>query len=611
MKTDIQAYKDEFTKWTPLLENYQSRFKENYKRYSGTFEQGGTKVRIADPVAFELVERVIQKLYEREPKFYVESVGVNIPDEVKQVVTSLIEHTWVDPDTVSSTGTMRSKLKVLAREFLITGNAVTEVFWNAESDSPDFRIVPIEDVIFDPTKTLKTSPVYYIRKYVSMDYLEDNVEIKKDGKTITGMFDPAAIKKLKKMVGKEKHESPDGSSGYINRTGTENQRQVDEFQLISRWEKGKCCRFLIGFDDEKPLLVQEFESVLKEDPLDFVMDVEVVKEPYAMSLLDPQSGLFKAKDLILSQTVDYGSKLLNPPTIVDPAIGPINLKTVANMYKFGGIVLANPQQIKQEAISVNPQVSGLALMNFIEQRAESISGIGAYTSGVPNQTSDKTQGTKGGIQALIGQAASPVADRQINIEEGIIEPVVNKWLTMIGATMSAKDFKWAAMSGQEKKWVKVTKGLLTGKIKMVDLMDAEVIKMPDVKRIVDIIMEDGKDPSTHVLFDVDWVIKVETGSMAESKASEDLQNKQMLLQSAQSLGIPIDKEKFWREMAANAGLKNPDQYMTKAPEGQVPQVEGGQDGAGGEPTGAGLPGPTGAGNQPNVPQMAGPAGMGL
>lgn len=606
-KKTIQEYKDEFSGWLRDLENYQTRFKDNYKRYTGYNETQGTETKISDPVAFELTERVIQKLYEKEPKFYADSRGKNLPTEVKNIITSTAEFMWNNPDRVQFSGPMRSKLKVGAREFIVTGNLAVESFWSHQVDAPDARIIPIEDVVFDPTKTLKTSPVYYIRQFVSLDYLKDNVEIKKDGSVVTGMFDSAAIKKLSRTVDERSKNKYDSRSNTISRSGTDLAHREDEFQLISRWEGKECVRFVMDDDMEKPVVVQEFSSLLDDDPLDFAMDVEVVKEPYAMSLIDPQLGLFKAKDLILNQTISYGAKVLNPPTIVNPNLGPVNLKTIANMYKLGGIVLGDPNQIKQLDVAGDPQRRGIEMMNWIEGRGEAITGINAYLAGVPSSQTDKTQGTKGGIEALVEQSASPVKDRQINLEESIIEPMINKWIKMVGATMSTNEIKWILVTGESPKWVKVTKGLLTGKIKLIDLMTAGLIENQEIQAIVDLMMTEGKDPEKDLLFDVDWLVRVETGSLAERDTQKEVENKKMVLELGIGLGLPIDAEKIWKEIASDGGFKEPENYIKKdtqmGMEGGINEQPG-QPGEG-QPVGAGIQNPVGVGNQPNIPQMAG------
>lgn len=605
-KSTIQGYKDEFSSWAKDLKNYQGNFKTNYERYNGEKEMKGTQAKISDPVAFELTERIIQKMFEREPKFYAESRGKNIPREVKQVITSTAEWLWSNSDMVTSTGPMRSKLKVGAREFIITGNLCVMSYWNHVSDAPDMKIIPIENVVFDPSKTLKSSPRHYVREFISIDTMEDSVEITKDGKVVVGMFPSAVVKKLKRLVDGRVGKTDNKTDNAINRSDIALSHKEDEFQLISRYEDDKVCRFVWDDDMEDPVSVQEYVSNLGASPLDQAMDIELPQEPYAASVLSRLAGLFRAKDLILSQTIDYGAKVLNPPTIVNPNSG-INLKTIANMYKLGGIVLADPTQIKQGEISSAPNRAGIEMMNWIEGRGESVSGANGYMAGNTNSATDKTQGTKGGIEALQQAGASPITDRQKNIEESIIEPMINKWLKMVGATMSENEFKWVLVTGEEAKWVKVTKGLLTGKIKLVDLMQADVVQDEEIGALVELMMSEGKNPEKDVIFDIDWLVRVETGSLAEKDTQKEIENKKAMVELGMTLMLPLDTEKLWKDIAMDSGITEPGEYLKKEPMAQGGQI----DPSTGQPispnSGAGAPVPTpsptgGAGMLPGMAQ---------
>lgn len=597
----IQRYKEEFTKWSNILSDYHKKFDNNYSLYTGENTTVGTKAKIADPVAYELTERVIQKLFEREPKFYVESKGKNLPSSVKNVMSAVADYIWTNQDLVQTTGSMRSKLKTLGRELCITGNSAVETYWNAKADAPDMRIIPIEDIIFNPAKNLKTSNVYYISQFVSLKYLKDNVELKKDGKVVTGIFNSASIKKLEKLIKNNENEIKTDMSQEINRSGGDFEKDTEKFRLISRWDGNKCCRFIMDDNVEDPIIIQEFENeVLGTNPINTVMDTEVCKEPFSQSFIDELKGQFKLKNLFLNQMADYGSKVLNPPTIVNPVVGAANLKTIANMYKLGGIVVADPNMIDQKPIAPIGNF-GMDMLNWIEGRAESVSGIGAYLAGVPNQVSDKTAGTKGGIQTLVEQSFSPVKDRQLNIEESIIEPYINKALKMVGSTMADDEFKWVLISGEEPQWVKVTKGFLTGKIKLIDLLQAEVAEDNEIQALVDLLMSEGKDPEKDIIFDVDWLVKVESGSLAEQDSQKDIQNIEKAIEMAQLLGIQLDAEKLWKEAMARIGFKEPEVYIK---EGGI----NGLQGATGNP-GETLENPMGVGGVPNMAQGM-PAGFG-
>lgn len=577
----MEEYKSEYTRWFDILSKYHDRFDNNYRLYTAYSETLGTKSKIADPLASEQIERVIQRLFERDPKFIVFARGKNIPQEISNVMSGVLEYDWTSPERVQATGTMRSKLKVWGREFCITGNLGVETFFNNKSNTPDTRIIPIEDIIFDPTKGLKNSDVYYIRQYVTLKYLEDLVEVTEDGKVVGGIFKKDVVEKVKnkyKDTNPSLKDNPD--SNRIRRSGEwVSEDPVNNILLISRWEGEKCCR-IVDWEG----IIQEFDNkILDDDPLDFAMDVEVAKQPYAFSLVDFISQIGHTKDLLLNQVLDYGSKALNPPLFVDPNISPINKRSLANAFKVGGIVFASPQQAGHQVMPQLPSV-GFDLLNYLQQRTESVTGIGAYLGGVPNQASDKTQGTKGGIEALISQSVSPVKDRQLNLEESIVEPVANKWLKYEGSLMGANEIKYVFITGEAPKWVKVTGNMLRGKITLNDLITAELISitpdpetgMSEADDIVMSMIESGLDPEKDFIYDVDWVVRVEAGSLAESNTQKELEDFDTTIQAGQAMGIPLDMIKIWKERAMKAGLKEPDQYILKNTQQPIGQPTGQQ-----------------------------------
>lgn len=555
----VEKYAKEYTTWLSKLQRtHTERFNTNYQQYTAYAQTKGTKSKISDPVAPELTERQIQKLFERDPKFFALGRGLNLPKEITDLMGDTVQYFWTNPDMIQSTGTMRSKLKLGGREFCITGNLGVESYYNNESDSPDMQVIPIEDVIFDPTKTLKTSKAYYIRRHVDLDYLESHKELTKDGKTV-GMF--KNIDKIKKQF-EGMGSKADSSSNIINRSGSNLQDEVGPIDLITRWEGKKCFRFILGLDD--PEFIQEYtEDILGDDPLDFAMDIELPKQAYALSYLDFIRGLTAAKDLFLNQTIDYGAKALNPPLFFDPSIAPINRATLANAYKLGGMVAVNPQLADHKQM---PPLNPIAfqLLNYMQQRSESVTGISAYLGGITNSESDKTQGTKGGIEALMNASISPVKDRQVNLEESIIEPVVNKWLKMAGALMTENETKFVFLSGQSPKWVEITRGILLGKIKLSDLLTAEMVTPEQYAELAQEMLLQGKDPQKELVYDVDWLIRVETGSMAEVDQEKEITSFKEWIGFCQQFGVQLDMQKVADTLAQKSRIKEPDQYYQQA-----------------------------------------------
>lgn len=589
----IEAYRKEYTRWLNVLQNYHvERFTKNYQQYTAYTSTAGTHTKISDPLAPELVERVVQKLFARDPNFIVMARGKDLPKEVTDVMQSVASYFWTNPEKVASSGSLRQKLKVGGREFCIIGNICVETYYNAESESPDFRVWPVEDVIFNPSMSLKASNKYYFRQYISAEYLQEMVEEKDDeGNVVSGLFDKEAVDRVLAQY--------DNVSGSMKSDPTPNQvmrsgnsaltPHVEDILMVSCWDPDtlEVCRIVdwkeIVQETTDPLGIETF-------PYDFAMDIEVPKQPYGFSLLDFISGVTQAKDLFINQIVDYGSRALNPPLFVDPSSPAVNKMTLRNAFRIGGIVYADPKSAQHMQYPALPP-EGFELLAYLQQRGESVTGVSPYVGGVPNAQSDKTKGTKGGIQALIDQAGSPIQDRQQNIEESIIEPILNKFFKLAAALIGTNEEKYVFLTGQSTKWVQLTKGLLSGNITLKDLVTCGLIKndpvpdpttgqpmqdprtgQPIISHITGFVLgseadqlalllkSQGKNPNKEVLFDVDWIVRVETGSMAEQDAAQDVQNFQNYVAFRVQYRIPTDFQKISNELALRMGVKNSDQY---------------------------------------------------
>lgn len=586
-------YLAEYERWYNKLQPiWVDRFDRNYRQYTAYTETEGTKSKISDPVAPELTERQIRRLFEKDPVFFALGRGKNIPKEVTNLMAEIVKYYWTNPEMIASTGTMKSKLKVAGREFCILGNTVVETYYNSDSQSPDIRVHALENVVFNPAVSLKASKVKYVRQNVSLEYLENNEEVVEDGVT-RGFF--KNIAKVKEVFKDQKEKDRDD---IVNRSGTTQSNYEDPIELISRYEGDKVCRFIKNASDgEGPIVIQEFNSILGEPPLACAMDIELVKQPYAISYLDFINGLTQAKDLTLNQIVDYGAKALNPPLFYDPSVLPVNKLALANAFKLGGLVPVNPQMADHKTMPPINTV-GFQLLDYIQQRSESVVGSSAYTDGTTNTASDKTKGTMGGIQQLTQNAQGPIKDRQQNLEESIIEPIVNKWLKMAAGLMSENETKYAFITGQNSKWVEFTKGLLSGKIRLADLLVSELITQEEMMEISQLMIADGKDPETELVFDVDWIIRCESGSMAEIDTEKELQNFQKWIEFNMSIGKQMDLLKISNEMAKIINIKEPERFDVAPVQGGMNGITG-QIGAGGAST----PGDVGA-----MPQEAQPVG---
>jgi len=562
-------YVEEYDRWYQKLQPiWTTRFDRNYRQYTAYTEVKGTKSRISDPVAPELTERQIRRLFEKDPVFFALGRGKNVSKEVTDLIVGIVKYYWTNPEMVASTGTMKSKLKVGGREFCIVGNVVFETYYNSDSQSPDIRVHKIENVVFNPAQGLKASKIKYVRQCVDLDYMEENEEVVENG-VKKGLF--KNMNEVRALF-KEQKEKP-SKTILVNRSGENSTDYESPIELISRYDGAKVCRFIKNSSNgEGPIVVQETTLALGESPLACAMDIEIVGQPYAISYLDFINGLTQGKDLTLNQIVDYGAKALNPPLFYDPSMLPVNKLALSNAYKLGGLVPVNPQMADHKQMPPLNDV-GFKLLDYIQQRSESVVGSSPYTDGTPNASSDQTNGTATGISILTNNAQGPVKDRQENLEESIIEPVINKWLKMASALMSENEVKYAFITGEDPKWIEYTKGLLSGKITLNDLLVSELITVEEASQLAAMLEEDGKDPEKELVFDVDWIIRCESGSMAETDTEKDFQNFEKWVQFNLSIGRMLDLDKVSNEMAQKLNIKEPERFNQEV-------TNGGQIGAG-------------------------------
>ena len=135
--------------------------------------------------------------------------------------------------------------------------------------------------------------------------------------------------------------------------------------------------------------------------------------------------------------------------------------------------------------------------------------------------------------------------------------------------MGQNEIKYSLITGEAPKWVSLTKGFLTGKITLQDLITAEIVStVPDpetgtseVDEITQLMAEQGQDPTTDVIFDIDWLVRVEAGSLAERDTQKDLQDFDSTIQAGQTMGVPLNMIEIWKERAMRAGIKEPEQYL--------------------------------------------------
>ena len=115
-KERLLKYRQEYDKWLLELQPYHTgRFDKNYKQYSVYTSTEQTESKISDPVAAEITERQVSRMFERDPKFFVQAQGQNLPKEITDIIAVVPTYYWSCPERVKSTGPMKEKLKEAGR----------------------------------------------------------------------------------------------------------------------------------------------------------------------------------------------------------------------------------------------------------------------------------------------------------------------------------------------------------------------------------------------------------------------------------------------------------------------------------------------------------------
>src|SRR4051812_12327351 len=111
-----------FDEWYNQLRLYHTgRFARNYLDWTGYVDdKSTTKSKLADPMPFELIERLVNRMFNRNPKVSVCGVGLNLRPEIADSLKARAESAWSNPNMTMNSGSMRQKIMMSVREYGIT-----------------------------------------------------------------------------------------------------------------------------------------------------------------------------------------------------------------------------------------------------------------------------------------------------------------------------------------------------------------------------------------------------------------------------------------------------------------------------------------------------------
>lgn len=505
---------------------------------------------------------MVAKVNDSNMNITVSGKGENSLDEFGQYISCILKDSLEDYDTQAIIGSFRKIKETFFREFLTKGNAVATVeymYTPGIVDNPYIRVRDYKTYIFNPTKTFSNpGNKVYFESYVNYQHLKDNEEVK--GK---GLY--KNLGELKKLADEKKK---DLEGEYYMSGGRKISRKGEPIRLIECWDKDM---YYVIADDK--ILIRETKDPFKLGGNNVLtsMDYVVGTRPYAYGEIDAIYKPTIAQDTIVNQSIDMVNRYLRPAVLVD-ANANVNLDELIMIIEEGGVMQGNPQMVGHVPMQTPPRES-FQTIDILQQAIERAARWSPYAAGLPSQSTDKTQGTKGGIQSLT-MAAEPNFQVKLDaMQESFMQPAARIYLKMVANLMGETDIRYGLMKGKDKGWVKASKNILLGKATLKELATCGFMTEQDFQ-------EATTDPQTGqpipgieeaLVFDVDWVISVKLDSKSAADKDQEIQQKIGVITLGGQLGVKWNPERTITNIARAQGFEDvEDLFMTEEEKKQIP-----------------------------------------
>ena len=572
----IQTYIKEFTSWKDELKKYWKSIDKNQEMYEFyKAEDSETTSQISLNTPFAIVESMVSKANDSNVNITVNAKGEKGLQELEKWIGSILDDAIDDPDVAMFEGTFRKKREQFFRELLVKGNAVASVEWCKKKDSngkviannPYVQVRNLKSVIFNPTRTLSNSDVYYIESHVKFSDLK-----KKELKKGQGIY--KNLSKLKDLAAEKDIDIEDEHYYSNNEKIT---KKGEPIRIIERWEGSK---YLVIADDS--VIIREEDDPFKIGGHNLItaMNYVVGDRPYAYGEVDAIYMTVRAQDTIINQSIDIVNRYLRPSIIVD-ALADMDLDQLQDLIENGGVMEGKPEMIGTVPTNVPPN-QAFQTVDTLQQAIERTERFSPYSTGVPNSAVDKTNGTATGITRM-QQASEPNFQIKLDaLEESFMRPVAKMELKMIANLMSPTEFRYGMLQGKTSEWVKAGQKLLKGKPTIKDLLDIEyttpegaleythtleqVGVNPDGSPMMDIVPIPGAAKA--LVFDVDWLIDVRLDNQSAIEKEAETEKLMAWVEFAQQIGNQFHPERTAVYVAEKQGIDDPENLMLSEEETQ-------------------------------------------
>lgn len=576
MKERATKYVQEFESWKTDLKPYWPQIDKNqemYEFYKREASETSSDVSLNTP--FSLIESQVAKMNETTLNVTAQAKGHNGMTDFEEYISSVLKGAIEDPDVAMYHGTFRKKKEMFTREFLVKGNAVAEVQYcyktaiidgekQVLADNPYVEIMNYQSYIFNPAYQFDSSPVQYLEKYVSLDYLksqEYKEEPDEDDKKSTrkrGIYTNLNILQDELDGKKQVHDHED--QRFIS-GDTKLARKVEPIRLLERWEGAKLC--VIANDS---VIIREAYDPKKIGGSGILtaMNYKLEGRPYAYGEIDAIYKSVRAQDTVLNQSIEMVNKFLRPGILVSDLDA--DLDAIIEVMEAGGVTYGNAQGVT--VIPTNtPPPAAFQTIDSLQQAIERAARFSPYAVGVPSQETDQTQGTLGGI-ARLQQAAEPNFQVKIDaIQDSFARPLAMYYLKSIGRLMDSDEIRYGFLQSKGKKWVMATKGILMGKPTIEDLLTIEMItpeEVPNLLAELGIELDPMQDPYAllqEIVFDVDWVIDVKLDNQSAADRFQKAQQEMSLIQMGMQMGVQFSPDRVIMRQAQKQGFDDIDELL--------------------------------------------------
>lgn len=581
----------EFHEWRETLRVYWNQIDKNQELYEFyKREEEETEAQISLNTPFSIIESMVAKANDTAINITVRAKGENNLNEFESWVASVLKNTIEDPDVAQFHGTFRKNKEKFFRDLLVKGNAVASVEWCYQTalvdgkkkvlaDNPYVRNRELKSVIYNPSRTLCDSDVYYLESYAKYS---DLLKYEKDEKAGRGYY--TNLKELKRRAEDNKRLIDDTEQYFVS-DGSRITKKAEPIHIIEKWE-GALYRVIA---DDQIIIREEFDPFkIGGHNLLLGMNYTVGTRPYAYGEIDAIYGTVRAQDTIINQNIDIINRYLRPAITVDPTSG-MDIDELIIVLENGGVMYGKPGMVAPIPNQL-PPAQAFTTVDVMQQAIERAARWSPYATGLTSQQTDKTQGTLGGIQSLQAAAEPNFQVKLDALQDQFAQPMARMMLAMVGGLMGKNDIRYGLLQGRSPQWVKACKGILLGRTTIKELSAVGIIK-PELAdqythTLVDTVDELGGPVKKLVeipgaadafIFDVDWLLDVKLDNQSAVDKQKKVIGKQAWVDWAQKLGVQFDPIKTATDIGREMGVEDPEdlyasqQGMPMLPQAPMPQ----------------------------------------